>query len=649
MCLFCSGRFGDFKTDMSRRDFVAQATGAVAAAAFATVAGPVSAVAQSRTADILIENAKIVTLDPKAPTAEAIAIAGERIVGVGTRRDLEAMRGPSTRVIDGRGRTLIPGLNDSHTHFIRGGLTYSEELRWDGVPSLADALRMLNDQAQRTPSGHWVQVVGGWTAVQFAEKRLPTMQEIEAASGDVPTFVMHLYERAYINKAGMRLMGITRDTPDPRGARLEKDAGGEPTGVVITTTSILGIVGLWARVPKLPEAEQIISTMHFMREHNRLGITSVVDAGGAGQSYPGNYQAIAKLAADKKLTLRIGYSLFAQTPGKELDDFKSWTGLVKAGEGDDYFRMLGGGEYLVWSAVDGFLTATPPVFPTVMESQLTEVMKLVVAQGWPFRMHLTHDESVRRVLGVIEQVHKEIPVDKLRWAVDHAEGISPESIDRVAKLGGAIAVQNRMSLTGDHYAQKWGLGRASDAPPIGRIKQAGVPFACGTDANRAVSHNPWVAIHWMVTGKTIAGTRLNADRNLLDRTEALRAYTLGGAWLTREEDKKGTLEVGKLADLALLSDDYMSVPEDRISRITAVMTMVGGKVVYGADAFASLAPEPPRLVRDWLPAQKYPGYYQAASREAELRYAAAPPVPQKLRVLRDDGDAWEIGCGCGLM
>jgi hypothetical protein len=205
-----------------------------------------------------------------------------------------------------------------------------------------------------------------------------------------------------------------------------------------------------------------------------------------------------------------------------------------------------------------------------------------------------------------------------------------------------------MSLTVDHYARKWGLGRASDAPPIGRIKQAGVPFACGTDANRAVSHNPWVAIHWMVTGKTVSGNKYNADRNLLDRTEALRAYTVGGAWLTREEDKKGTLEVGKLADLAILSDDYMSVPEERISRITALMTMVGGKVVYGSGAYAALAPEPPKMARDWLPAQKYPGYYQAAALEAERRYAAATAVPRRLQVVGEQG-TWELGCGCGLM
>lgn len=647
MCVFCTGTFPAFKSAISRRDFVAQATTALAAGVVGGVAGPMSALAQDKKADVIIENAKIITLDPKQPTAEAIAIAGDRIVGIGARRDLESLRTASTKVINGEGRSLIPGLNDSHTHFIRGGLTYSEELRWDGVPSLADALRMLREQAQRTPVPHWVQVVGGWTGVQFAEKRLPTIEEINAASGEVPCFVMHLYERAFINKAGMRLLGITKDTPDPNGARLVRDVGGEPTGVVITTTSILGLVGLWARIPKLPQEEQIISTLHFMREHNRLGITSVVDAGGAGQNYPENYQAIAKLAADKKLTLRIGYSLFAQKPGKELDDFKSWTGLVKAGQGDDYFRMLGGGEYLVWSAVDGFLTATPPNFPAVMESQLTEVMKLIVAQGWPFRMHLTHDESVRRVLGVIELVHKEVPVDKLRWAVDHAEGISPDSIDRVAKLGGAIAIQNRMSMAGDHYANKWGLGRASDAPPIGRIKQAGVPFACGTDANRAVSHNPWVAIHWMVTGKTLSGAKLQADRNLLDRTEALRAYTQGGAWLTREEDKKGTLEIGKLADLALLSDDYMSVPEDRIAHINAVMTMVGGNIVYGAGAYASLSAEPPKMARDWLPAQKYPGYYRAASTQGGTRFAAAP-LPARLQVVGDDG-TWELGCGCGLM
>jgi predicted amidohydrolase YtcJ len=178
---------------------------------------PIAAAAQDSKADWIIENAKIITLDAKTPRARAVAIAGDKVVGVGARRDLERLKSPSTKIIDAGGRTIVPGLNDAHTHFIRGGLTYSQEVRWDGVPSLALALRMLREQAQRTPAPHWVQVVGGWTPYQFKEKRLPTLDEINAACGDVPCFVMHLYDRALINKAGLRALGWNRDTPDPMG------------------------------------------------------------------------------------------------------------------------------------------------------------------------------------------------------------------------------------------------------------------------------------------------------------------------------------------------------------------------------------------------------------------------------------------------
>lgn len=642
MCLMCApGRpFG--LPAVSRRQFIAEAVSLGSMFAAAKVLGPVAALAQAGPADILIENAKVVTLDPRKPSAEAIAIRGDTIVGVGTRRDLEGMRGPNTKVIDAEGRTVVPGLNDSHTHFIRGGLTYSQELRWDGVPSLAVALRMLKEQAQRTPAPHWVQVVGGWTPYQFAEKRLPTLDEINGATGEVPAFVMHIYDRAFLNKAAMRVLGYSKDTPNPPGGIIERDESGNPTGIVINVSNIGALLGIFARIPKLQAEEQIVSTRHFMRELNRLGITSVIDAGGGGQNYPDNYQAIAKLAADKALTLRVGYCLFAQRPGKELDDYKAWVTQVKPGQGDDYFRMMGAGEYMVWAAHDPANFAKDPLTPPPSaEEQLAEGIKLVASHGWPFRLHANYDATAQRLMRAIEAAHREVPVDKLRWAIDHGETLQPETLERIAKLGGSVAIQNRMSLDGDPFALKWGKEAAADAPPIGRMRQMGMRIGAGTDGNRASSHNPWVGLQWLVTGKTMGGTKLNADRNLVDRTEALRLYSAAGAWFTGEDDRKGTLEPGKWADLVVLSDDYMSVPEDRISQISAVLTMVGGKVVYGERTYASLAPAALAVAPDWLPIGTYPGYQKAAL-VGTTRFAAAEALP----TLAGDGFG---PCLCGLL
>jgi predicted amidohydrolase YtcJ len=561
----------------SRRDFLAVA-GASA------LAGCSNLLSGDTPADTLIVNGRIATLDPKQPNAEAIAIRGERIVAVGSPGELEKYRGSNTRVIDAQRRIVVPGLNDAHTHFIRGGLTYTNEVRWDGVPSLAEGLRRVREQARRTPAPHWVQVIGGWTWAQFAEKRHPTLEEINAATGDTPCMIMHLYDRAWLNRAAIRVLGWEKEVPKLFGGYVERDAGGTTTGLVMSTTSLASLVAVWLRVPRLSPEEQIASTRHFMREHNRLGITSVIDAGGGGQNFPDNYAAIAKLAADNQLTLRIGYQLFAQTPGKEIENYRAWSKLVKMGEGNDYYRMVGAGEYILYAAGDpaNFAKDWTVAPPGVMEKNFTEVVKYLAGLGWPFRQHATFDATAARQLDVLEAVNREVPLKNLRWGLDHCETLTPQTLERLAKLGGSISIQNRMSLDGEAFVAKYGAQAASDAPPIARIREMGIPLACGTDANRATSYNPWIGVHWLLTGKTLGGGKLQGERNLLDRTEALRLYTAGGAWISSEENKKGTLEAGKLADLAVLSGDYFSMPVDDVKELESLLTMVGGKVVYAA-------------------------------------------------------------------
>lgn len=620
------------------------------------VIGPVDAHAQGAgdagRADIVIENAKVITLDPKNPVAEAIAIRGDKIVAVGARRDLASFVGQGTRLIDAGRRTVVPGLNDAHTHFIRGGLTYSQEVRWDGVPSLVIAMRMLKEQAGRTPAPHWVQVVGGWTYHQFREKRFPSLAEINAATGDVPCFIMHMYDRAMINKAGMRVLGWTKDTPEPFGGVLARDATGMPTGMLISTTSLASLLGVFSRIPKLDAADQMLSTRHMMRELNRLGVTSLIDAGGGGQNYPDNYAATAKLAADKQLTVRIGYTLMAQRPGREIEDYQGWLAKAKLYEGDDYFRLIGAGEYTLWAAGDVTNFARDPVAqPPIMEEKLTEVIKLLVSNQWPFRMHASFDFTAKRILGVLEKVHAEMPIDKLRWGLEHGEGLSVTTLERVKKLGGSLGLQSRMALDGEAYVSKWGVDASEDAPPFGRIKELGIPYALGTDGNRAASHNPWIGVEWLVTGRTQGGYKHNADRNLMSREEALRAYSAAGAYISGEDDRKGTIAVGKWADLAMLAEDYMTVAANRINQMSSVLTMVGGKVVYGLAGFASLAPPPLRVSPDWLPINNFASFSRAAAIDdpTGIKYAQAAIEDAMPTILGADGQKWTIGCGCGLL
>jgi predicted amidohydrolase YtcJ len=620
----------------SRRRFVKGSIGLAALSGCGTLA-------VQEPADVLITNARVNTLDPKRPRADAIAIRGERILAVGSAAELEAYRNMNTRVIDAGGRTVIPGVNDAHTHFIRGGLTYTNEVRWDGVPSLAEGMRRVREQARRTPAPHWVQVIGGWTWAQFQEKRFPTLDEINAATGDTPCMIMHLYDRAWLNRSAIRVLGWENEVPKLFGGYLERDAGGRTTGLVMSTTSLASLVAVWLRVPRLSPEEQITSTRHFMREHNRLGLTSVIDAGGGGQNFPDNYVAIAKLAADNQLSLRIGYELFAQAPGKELGNYQTWSKMVKIGEGNDYYRMIGAGEYISYAAGDPANFAKDWVVapPGVMESQFAEITKLLAGLKWPFRQHTTFDATASRVLNVLEQVNREVPLKGLRWGLDHCETMSPKTLVRVAALGGSINIQNRMSLDGEAFLQKYGPQLSADAPPIKRIREMGIPLACGTDANRATSYNPWIGVHWLLTGKTLGGAKLQGDHNLLDRTEALRLYTSGGAWMSSEEDKKGTLAAGKLADLVILSGDYFNMPVDEVKNLESLLTMVGGKVVYAAAPYSQLDAPPPPSLPDWLPERHYGGYPRTAA--GPMPVLAAHRHPQII----GDGGNWSFECPCG--
>src|SRR5437868_7939105 len=221
------------------------------------------------------------------------------------------------------------------------------ELRWDGVPSLADALRMLREQARRTPPPQWVRVVGGWNEFQFAERRLPTLAEINAVSPDTPVFVLHLYDRALLNGAALRACGYTKETPNPPGGEIERDKQGNPTGLLIARPNAMILYATLAKGPKLPPEHQMNSSRHFMRELNRFGITSVIDAGGGFQNYPEDYRIVEQLHKRGQLTVRIAYNLFTQKPKGEVADFEHWTGMVKSRQGDDYLRHNGAGEMLV--------------------------------------------------------------------------------------------------------------------------------------------------------------------------------------------------------------------------------------------------------------------------------------------------------------
>jgi len=398
------------------------------------------------TPELILHSGLFTTLDKSRPTASAVAIQNGKFLKVGLDHEIMPLAGSDTRIIDLGGRRVLPGLIDNHLHIIRGGLNYNLELRWDGVRSLADAMNMLKRQVDITPAPQWVRVVGGFTEHQFMEKRLPTIAELNAVAPDTPVFLLHMYDRALLNGAALRAVGYTRDTPAPPGGEIVRDAQGNPTGLLLAKPNASILYATLAKGPQLPYEYQVNSTRHFMRELNRLGVTGAIDAGGGFQNYPDDYRVIQELADADQLTIRLAYNLFTQKPKEEKQDFLNWTATSQYKQGTDYFRHNGAGEMLVFSAADfeDFRQPRPDMAPE-MEDDLEEVVRVLAENRWPWRMHATYDETISRSLDVFEKVNQEIPLQGLNWFFDHCETISEQSIDRIAALGGGIAVQHRMA------------------------------------------------------------------------------------------------------------------------------------------------------------------------------------------------------------
>ncbi|MTW09463.1 amidohydrolase family protein [Pseudoduganella eburnea] len=559
--------------------------------------------------ELILHNGRFTTLDKGQPEADAVAVTGGRFSHVGQAGEILPLAGPQTRVIDLQGRRVLPGLIDNHLHLIRGGLNFNMELRWDGVRSLADAMAMLRAQVAITPAPQWVRVVGGFTEHQFAEKRLPTIEELNAVAPDTPVFILHLYDRALLNGAALRAVGYDRDTPEPPGGKILRDGAGNPTGLLLAKPNASILYATLAKGPKLPPEYQLNSTRHFMRELNRLGVTGALDAGGGNQNYPEDYQVIQQLADAGELTIRLAYNLFTQKPKQEKEDFLNWAASSKYQQGDDYFRHNGAGEMLTFSAADFEDFRQPrPDMPANMEDDLEGVIRILAQNRWPWRMHATYDETISRALDVFEKVNRELPLEGLHWFFDHAETISPKSIDRIAALGGGVAVQHRMAYQGEYFVERYGAAAAEATPPVKYLLESGVKVSAGTDATRVASYNPWVSLSWLTTGRTVGGMRLYPQRNLLDREAALRMWTENVTWFSNEEGKKGRIAVGQLADLMVPDRDFLRCAEDEIAGTTSLLTVVGGKVVYGAGPFGAYDPPMPPAMPDWSPVSRYGGY-----------------------------------------
>lgn len=572
-------------------------------------------------ADLIVTNAEVYTMDDQRPRADSFAVKDGWFVDVGRGDAMMAYRGATTRVIDAQGLTVIPGLNDSHAHAIRGGRFYNLELRWDGVQSLEHGLAMIREQARRTPPGHWVRVIGGWSPYQFKEKRMPTIQELNDAAPNTPTFVLFLYSQGMVNQAGVRALGLDEHTQNPDGGRYEFVDGG---AILHAEPNPLILYQMIAKPPQLSAEDQVNSTLHHFRELNRVGLTSVIDAGGGGHLFPKDYAGSQTLAELGGLSIRIGFYLFAQTQGREAEDFRNWTRLYEAGKNsatdlEHGYEIEGGGEFLAHAVGDweNFLADRPDLDARAAAGQdpagdLHEVATILVKKGWPLRQHATYGESIKLIMDVFERVRREQGKFAPRWAIDHAETIRDEELLRIKAMNGGIAIQGRMAYGGESFLARYGQDAAANAPPVRKMLDLGIPVGAGTDGTRVSSYSPWPTLYWLVSGKTVGGTQVLSEANRLSREEALRLFTVGSAWFSQEESVKGRIAPGQYADFAVLTDDFFSVPEERIKTLESALTVVGGKVVYAATPFQSVAPPSlPPVSPAWSPVAHFGGYQNA--------------------------------------
>lgn len=573
-------------------------------------------------ADLIVHNARVFTGNAAQPAASALAVKSGRIYAVGTDAEVLALKNASTRVIDSGGRRLIPGLIDAHTHVLNEG-GYNYTLRWDGVPTLRRALAMLAEQAGRTPEGHWVKVIGGWSPYQFEEQRFPTLEELRRAVPNRPLIVQYAYNRAFLNPSAMAALGVGTDRfPQLPGTELEKDGQGRYTGVVHGYTFLF--IALEGMVPQLSFEERVSSLVQTIHSVNRFGITSVIDAGTGDRGYPKAEPTVAALARENRLNVRMPFVDIQLGDGGPINmvdaHLEAITKTAPISPGHNLHPQLahghtyrGAGELLSGEVHDHENFDRPAVIiePGKMRELVTQDVAKLVQRRIPFRMHISYDENISPFLDALETLNATLPLDRLRWSLEHAETISPANIARVKALGGGIALDTKMALHGDGFIKTHGRDKALITPRLRQLVDSGIPLAMTTDAFRAASFNPWVGIGWMVSGRSVSGAEVLARDNRLSRAEALGLFTRGAAWFMNAESEMGMIAPGQLADFALLDRDYFEVPERDIPSIAAVLTVMDGRVVYGARDYQSLSPRLPEILPAWSPIKHFGGYPQA--------------------------------------
>ena len=523
-------------------------------------------------ADLILVNGKIVTVDDQFRIAQAIAIKDQRIVAVGKTAGIAKLADAGARKIDLKGKTVIPGLIDNHTHWVRAA--EHDEVRFDGVTSRQRALKMLAERIHAARPGEWIVTLGGWSEEQFNDDpRGFPLEELDRMAPDNPVVLQAIYRHSYLNAAALKAAMIDESTPDPRGGKIEKDASGKLTGMV---SGAGGVAFVAAKIPHFEKEAWLANTRKLVTELNSMGITAWLDAGGRGMGAQ-HYEPYKYLADRGELNARVFWTTIRQpaTP-EQVDKVLAEIPQQKPFQGSDYFDNVGWGE-----SVYGPLTTTllRPESTTKPEdlAQMRRIVQALAERGIYLNSHVEMTAVIDAFLNEYEEASKVNPIKGLRWSFSHLDQVTAAQLERMKKLGMTAQIHSRPLIQGALMHKSHG-DLAWDMPPFRRVQDSGIHWGLGSDATAVTTSNPFYTLGFAVTGKMVGGKKVN--RQSITREEALIAHTRSNAFILFQESNLGSIQPGKYADLLVLDRDYLKVPADQIKDIKPLMTMVGGKIVY---------------------------------------------------------------------
>ena len=522
--------------------------------------------------DTVLLNGKIITVDDRFSIVQALAVKNQRVVATGSSADIRKLAEPNTRVIDLKGRTVIPGLIDNHSHWVRAA--EHNELRFDGVTSRQQALKMLTERLAASKPGEWVVVLGGWSEEQFVDDaRGFPLAELDQLAPNNPVVLQAIYRHSFLNTAALKAAKIDESTPNPPGGTIEKDTGGKLTGVVRDAG---GVAFVAAKVPHKDREAWLANTRKLVTYLNSLGITAWGDAGGRGMGAQ-HYEPYKQLSERNELNVRVFWTTIRQpsTP-EQADKVIAEIGTFKPFQGNEYFENIGWGESVYAQATTQLLRQQKEVAAEPL-TQMKRIATALAARGVYLNSHVEMNGPIEQFVAAYEELNKLNPIKGLRWSFSHLDQIDEQQLQRMKRLGMTAQIHSRPLIQGVLMHKVHG-DAAWDMPPFRRVQDSGIVWGLGSDATAVTTSNPFYTLGFAVTGKMVGGHHVN--RQNITREEALIAHTRSNAFILFQEGNLGALQKGKFADLLVLDRDFLTVPADQIKDIQPLITMVGGKIVY---------------------------------------------------------------------